>query len=119
MPLAPVKAEFNNYFDNWKCLHDFGASCLNQQFVCRNAAVAGSNDSGYTVEPDGDGSLPGVRVVFFPELGWLRGGQGHALRDRIERSLVDGYMGGDRADWWDRRKRNAFGRLTLRKGPWE
>lgn len=87
VPLQPVPARFCNYYDNWKCLYDFRTASLNQQFIPEHPPVAGCNDSGYIVTPRADGTLPGVRVVFFPELGWGRGGRGKTLRDKIVQSL--------------------------------
>ena len=72
---------------NWKCLYDFRTSGLNQQFIPEYPPVAGCNDTGYIVTPRADGTLPGVRVVFFPELGWGQGGKGPELRDKMIQSL--------------------------------
>jgi len=119
LPLQPVAAGVNNYFDNWRCLRDFRAASINQQYVPDDPVVKGSNDSGYTTAPGKDGVFPGVRVVFFPHLGWHKGGLGPALRKRIERDLIDNYMGGNAADYWGRKKANRSGKLTLRSAPWE
>ena len=83
LPQSPEPARFCNYYDNWKCHHDFRSASLNQQFIPQEPPVTGCNDTGYIVSPRADGSLPGVRVAFFPELGWGRGGDGHQLRDRL------------------------------------
>jgi hypothetical protein len=93
LPLEPVATSVVNFYDNWKCLEDFRLSCLNQQFIPEAPAIKGCNDTGYTAYPRGDGTLPGVRVAFFPELGWGRGGVGHVLRDRIVAAI--------RQDYWD------------------
>ena len=54
--------------------------------------VTGANDTGYITAPRADGSLPGVRVVFFPELGWQQAGDGDALRKKIEDSIRRDYF---------------------------
>jgi hypothetical protein len=83
LPQSPERARFCNYYDNWKCHYDFRSASLNQQFIPHEPPVTGCNDTGYIVSPREDGTLPGVRVAFFPELGWGRGGDGHQLRDRL------------------------------------
>jgi hypothetical protein len=83
LPQSPERARFCNYYDNSKCLHDFRAASLNQQFIPQEPPVTDCNDTGYIVSPREDGTLPGVRVAFFPELGWGRGGDGHQLRDQL------------------------------------
>ena len=115
LPQQPLRAGVCNYYDNWKCLADFRTASLNQQFVPRDPAVAGCNDTGYIVSPGPDGALPGVRVAFFPELGWLAGGLGHRLRDRIVESIATNYR--DAVDSWDRRGRDLPPRLTLTAPP--
>ena len=55
--------------------------------MARAAADPVSLILGYIVTPRADGTLPGVRVVFFPELGWGQGGKGPELRDKIIQSL--------------------------------
>jgi len=112
MPIEPVRAGVNNYFDNWNCMYDFRTCSMNQHYIVERPVYGGSNDSGYTSRPDADGRLPGLRVVFFPELGWIRGGTGHILRSRVERSIVRDYLGGDAAGWWDGR-RPGNPKLTL------
>lgn len=92
LPLEPVRAVICNFYDNWQCLYDFRGASLNQQFVPKDPPVTGCNDTGYLVGPKADGSLPGVRVVFFPELGWRAGGSGLALRSRIVDSLEATYL---------------------------
>lgn len=91
LPQSPEKARFCNFYDNWKCHYDFRAASLNQQFVPREPPVTGCNDTGYIASPRSDGSLPGVRVAFFPELGWGRGGHAHRLRDRIVAAIREHY----------------------------
>ncbi len=91
LPLLPDRARVCNYFDNWKCLYDFRTSALNQQFVPDDPPVSGANDTGYLTSPRADGTLPPVRVAFFPELGWGQGGKGDELRQRIVRSLKQSY----------------------------
>ena len=91
LPLVPDRARICNYFDNWKCLYDFHTSELNQQFVPDDPPVTGANDTGYITAPRADGTLPPVRVAFFPELGWRQGGKGDDLRERIVRTLKQAY----------------------------
>ncbi|MGA2033439.1 MAG: hypothetical protein ABSG68_14385 [Thermoguttaceae bacterium] len=91
LPLVPDRARVCNYFDNWKCLYDFHTSELNQQFVADDPPVTGANDTGYITAPRADGTLPPVRVAFFPELGWGQGGKGDELLARIVRSLQRAY----------------------------
>jgi alpha-N-arabinofuranosidase len=55
-------------------------------------ALKSCNDTGFITAPLADGSLPGVRVVFFPELGWQQAGTGHQLRKKIEDSLRRDYL---------------------------
>ncbi len=97
---SPEKARFCNFYDNWKCHYDFRAASLNQQFIPREPPVTGCNDTGYIASPRSDGSLPGVRVAFFPELGWGRGGRAHVLRDRIVAAIREHYW--DAVDSWNR-----------------
>jgi len=94
VPLHQGKAGFCNFYDNWQCLRDFWMSSLNQQFIPEDPALKGCNDTGSIVAPAADGTLPGVRVVFFPELGWARGGTGQQLRKRIEEALRRNYLTG-------------------------
>ena len=91
LPQSPERARFCNYYDNWKCLYDFRAASLNQQFIPQEPPVTGCNDTGYIVSPREDGSLLSVRVAFFPELGWSRGGDGHQLRDRLVATIREQY----------------------------
>ena len=91
LPLVPDRARVCNYFDNWKCLYDFHNSELNQQFVAEDPPVTGANDTGYITAPRADGTLPPVRVAFFPELGWGQGGRGDELRARIVRAIQTSY----------------------------
>jgi hypothetical protein len=91
LPLVPDPARVCNYFDNWKCLYDFHSSELNQQFVTDSPPVTGSNDTGYITAPRADGTLPPVRVAFFPELGWEQGGKGDEFRERIVRAIKKDY----------------------------
>ena len=65
---------------------------MNHQFIPDYPPINRCNDVGYIAYPRPDGSLPGVRVVFFPELGWRQGGAGLELRARIERALKEGYL---------------------------
>jgi hypothetical protein len=83
LPQSPERARFCNYYDNWKCHYDFRAASLNQQFIPQAPPVTGCNDTGYIVSPREDGTLPGVRIAFFPESGWGRGGERHQLRGRL------------------------------------
>lgn len=110
LPKRPGRAGVCNYFDNWKCLYDFRASCLNQEYVPEEPAVKGCNDTGYITEPKEGGMLDGVRVVFFPEYGRLRGGLSRHLRDRIEEKIKSEYAD---AAVRDRRGLNLPPRLTL------
>jgi len=114
LPATPTQAGVCNYYDNWKCLFDFRASCLNQQYIPRDPAVKGSNDTGCTVTPDGAGSLPGVRVAFFPELAYLQGGLKHELRKRIVAAIKERYFSAARA--WNRAGKNLPPMLKL-SGP--
>lgn len=91
LPEEPVTADMINFFDNWQCLRDFGQMALNQQYVPQSPPVVGCNDSAYQSRPKADGTLPGVRVVFFPELGWGRGGKACDLRDRIVEAIKQDY----------------------------
>jgi hypothetical protein len=91
LPLERVRAVICNFYDNWQCLYDFRRASLNQQFVPEDPPVTGCNDTGYLVEPKADGSLPGVRVVFFPQFGWQAGSRGGALHSRIIASLEADY----------------------------
>ncbi len=111
LPLSPGPAGVCNYYDNWQCLDDFRLSCYNQQFIAQSPPVTGCNDTGYVARPKEDGTLDGVRVAFFPELGWGRGGMGHVLRERIEAAIEDEYT--DAARSWDRRGKNLPPTLTL------
>jgi hypothetical protein len=83
LPQSPERARFCNYYDNWKCHFDFRAASLNQEYIPHEPPVTGCNDTGYIASPRADGSLPGVRVAFFPEFGWSQGGDGHQLRERL------------------------------------
>ncbi|MGA2258554.1 MAG: hypothetical protein ABSG53_28145, partial [Thermoguttaceae bacterium] len=91
MPLSPEHARVCNFYDNWKCLYDFRASALNQQFIPAAPPITGCNDVGYIATPHADGTIAPVRFVFFPELGWKQGGKGPVLRERIVRSLKKDY----------------------------
>ena len=92
VPLSPEPATICNFYDNWRCLYDFLTSEMNQAYIPAAPPVTGCNDQGYLARAHADGSLPAVRVVFFPELGWNRGGKGQELRDRIDRSLKENYL---------------------------
>ena len=92
VPLEGGEAGICNFYDNWQCLRNFWKASLNQQFIPDDPAVKGCNDTGYIVTPLADGSLPGVRVVFFPQLGWQQAGTGHELRKKIEDSLRRDYL---------------------------
>ncbi len=111
LPLFPDPAGVCNYYDNWQCLDDFRLSCYNQQFIAQYPPVTGCNDAGYIARPNEDGTLNGVRVAFFPEFGWGRGGMGHVLRERIEEAIGKSYA--DAARSWDRRGKNLAPTLTL------
>jgi len=100
LPLEPVKADMINFFDNWQCLRDFGQMARNQVFAPKNPPVKGCNDSAYQPVTSPDGTIPGVRVVFFPELGWGRGGEGLALRERLVAAIQADYWGGQM--WWNK-----------------
>jgi hypothetical protein len=92
VPLEGGASGICNFYDNWQCLRDFWRASLNQQFIPDDPPVKGCNDTGYLTAPLADGSLPGVRVVFFPELGWQQAGTGVALRKKIEDSLRRNYL---------------------------
>ena len=112
LPLSSERAEVENWFDNWKCLRDFRLASQNQKFVpSKDPPVRFCNDTGYCVRPRPDGSLPGVRVAFFPELGWGRGGIGRELRDRIEAAIRDRYADAARA--WDRQRKWLVPKIEL------
>ena len=111
LPMESARGGFCNYYDNWKCDEDFRRASRNQSYVPRSPAVTGCNDAGYLASPRADGSLPGVRVAFFPELGWLRGGHAHALRDRIVEAIRREYWDAVRS--WDRAGKNLPPRITL------
>ena len=112
LPQTPVKAGICNYYDNWKCLDDFRTCSLNQQYVPEDPAVHGSNDTGYIVPPREDGTFPAVRVAFFPELGWLRGGLGIELRERIVDATRGQYL--DAARSWGAKSLPASSLKTFR-----
>jgi len=116
LPLRPERAGFYNLYDNWECLNDFRKSCYNQQFIAQDPPVKDCNDTGYFTEPDEDGTVKGVRVVFFPELGWRQGGRGHALRNQIEKAL-DGEGCLEPARSWEREERGLRPKLTLQGRP--
>ena len=105
LPQSPEKARFCNFYDNWKCHYDFRAASLNQQFVPREPPVTGCNDTGYLASPRPDGSLPTVRVAFFPELGWSRGGRAHVLRERIVAAIREHFW--DAAGAWNRAEKGS------------
>jgi hypothetical protein len=92
VPLEGGPGGICNFYDNWQCLRDFWKSSLNQQFIPDDPALKECNDTGFIAAPRSDGSLPGVRVVFFPEFGWKQGGTGHDLRGKIEDSLQRRYL---------------------------
>ncbi|MFB3894226.1 MAG: hypothetical protein ACE15C_19650 [Phycisphaerae bacterium] len=89
LPLEPTAGGFCNYYDNWKCNYDFNTCSRNQSFIPQSPCVTGCNDAGYLTSPHEDGRLPGVKVAFFPELAYLRGGQAHQLRERIVQAIKD------------------------------
>jgi hypothetical protein len=111
LPLLPDKAAICNYYDNWQCLRDFKLSAMNQQFIPDDPAVKDCNDSGYVVDPKPDGTLQGVRVAFFPELGWHAGGTGHELRGKIIDAIKRDYS--ETAQFWGRTKKGLMPRLVL------
>ena len=111
LPLEPTRGGFCNFYDNWKCNDDFHACSCNQAYVPSQPCVAGSNDTGYLTSPQRDGRLPGVRVAFFPELGYLRGGCAHDLRGRIVDAIRARYW--DTAESWDRGGAGLAPRMTL------
>jgi inosine-uridine nucleoside N-ribohydrolase len=100
LPLSPERASVSNFYDNWKCLYDFRASALNQQFIPEDPPITGSNDVGYNATPRADGTIAAVRFVFFPELSWKQGGKGAALRERIIMAIAP-YLAGQT---WGRRE---------------
>jgi hypothetical protein len=112
LPLEPTLGGFCNFYDNWKCNYDFGACSRNQAYIPQQPCVTGSNDAGYLTTTQSDGRLPGVRVVFFPELGYLRGGSGHDLRGRIVEAIRTGYW--DTVESWDRYGNDLPPRMILR-----
>ena len=93
VPLDGGGSGICNFYDNWVCQRDFWKSELKQQFIPDDPALQGCNDTGYIAAPRADGSLPGVRVVFFPDLGWQQAGTGHELRKKIEDALERNYLG--------------------------
>jgi len=111
LPQSPERSRFCNFYDNCKCHYDFRAASLNQQFVPHEPPLTGCNDTGYVASPRPDGSLPGVRVAFFPELGWSRGGHAHQLRDRIVAAIREGYW--DAAGSWNRAENGPRPSLRL------
>ncbi len=116
LPQSPERARFCNFYDNWQCHRDFRSASLNQQFIPREPPVIGCNDTGYIASPRAAGSLPGVRVAFFPELGWGRGGHAHGLRDRIVASIREHYR--EAADSWNRAEKGPRPSLsTMHREP--
>jgi len=111
LPLLPDRAAVCNYYDNWQCLRDFKLSAMNQQFVPADPAVKDCNDTGYLADSKTDGSLQGVRVAFFPELGWNAGGSGHELRGRIIDAIQRDYV--KTAQSWGRTKKGLMPKLVL------
>lgn len=111
LPRQPLRAGICNFFDNWKCLRDFRTSCLNQAYVPSAPAVKDANDTGYVAYTQADGTLPAVRVAFFPELGWGAGGTGDELVERLQAALRAGYLDDARA--WNRPGRGIPTRLTM------
>jgi len=104
LPLRPDRSTLCDHFDNSYCLSKFRLASTNQAYIPDDPPVTDSNDVGYTVEPDADGTLRGVRVAFFPELGWGRGSTGHVLLERIESAIEADYL--DAARSWKRREQN-------------
>ena len=100
LPLRPDQSMVYNIFNNWRCLRDFYVASTNQEFVPSDPPVTESNDTGYVATPDDDGTLRGVRVAFFPELGWGQGGQGRDLRAAMEDRIAHEYL--DVARSWRR-----------------
>ena len=87
LPLRPDRSLVYNLFNNSRCLRDVRVASTNQAFIPEDPPVTGCNDTGYVAEPDPDGALRGVRVVFLPELGWGQGGRGDGLRIAIEERI--------------------------------
>lgn len=111
LPLEPLRGGFCNFYDNWKCDYDFHTCSGNQAYVPQRPCVTGCNDAGYLTTPQSDGRLPGVRVAFFPDLGYLRGGYAHDLRRRIVEAIRARYWGA--VESWDRHGRNLTPRMVL------
>ncbi|MGD0089490.1 MAG: hypothetical protein ABSE73_06175 [Planctomycetota bacterium] len=111
LPLEPTRGGFCNFYDNWKCDYDFHTCSCNQAYIPQRPCITGSNDAGYLTNPQSDGRLPGVRVAFFPELSYLRGGYAHELRGRIVEAIRTQYW--DTVQSWDRHGKNLPPRVTL------
>ena len=111
LPVERAGGGFCNYYDNGKCDVDFRRASRNQSYVPKSPAVTGCNDAGYLTSPSPDGRLAGVRVAFFPELAYLRGGSEHALRDRIVETVKREYWDSVRS--WDRAGKDLPPKITL------
>lgn len=111
LPLEPGYGEIHNFYDNWKCDADFREASRNQAYCPERPVVTGCNDGGYFTRPKADGRFAGVRVAFFPELAWLRGGSAHILRERLVEAIRRDYF--DAAASWDRYGKYLQPKLTL------
>lgn len=102
LPQLPNKSTLCNLYDNSFCLNTFHTASTNQEYIPHDPPVVDSNDTGYTTEPDVNGGLRAVRVVFFPELGWGRGGRGFTQVSKIESIIHSEYFEAARS--WKRKK---------------
>ena len=116
LPERPDKSVLYNLYDNSYCLGRWHTASANQDYIPRDPPVTDSNDTGYVAEPDADGALRGVRVAFFPELGWGAGGHGFALVEKAKAAIRANYWTAARS--WKRTEKGLTRRWTWwRDGP--
>lgn len=101
IPQRPDRAGIGNYFNNWRCDYDFHTCSMNQQYVPHNPAITGCNDIGYITSAQADGSYNALRIAFFPELAYLKGGIGMGLREQLVAAIYKDYS--DALKSWDRK----------------